>query len=34
MSQFVEIYENHDRIEIDEYLEIYIRQLEELSNKK
>ena len=28
-SQFVAIYENYDRIPINEYLEIYIKQLEE-----
>lgn len=34
MNQFVDIYENHDRVDIDEYLEIYIRQLEERSKQK
>jgi hypothetical protein len=29
MSQFVDIYENYDRVPIDKYLEIYIKQLEE-----
>lgn len=29
MSQFVDIYENHERVPIDEYLEIYINKLEE-----
>jgi quinol monooxygenase YgiN len=34
LSQFVDIYENHNRIHIDEYLEIYISQLEERAKKK
>lgn len=29
MSQFVDIYENLDRVPIDEYLEIFISKLEE-----
>lgn len=33
-SQFVDIYENHDRIPIDEYLKIYISQPEERAKKR
>jgi len=33
-SQFVDIYENHDRVNIDQYLEIYIRQLEDRAKQK
>lgn len=33
-SQFVDIYENHDRVHIDEYLGTYISQLEERAKKK
>jgi hypothetical protein len=33
-SQFVDIYENHDRVHIDKYLEIYISQLEERAKQK
>lgn len=32
-SQFVNIYENYKRIPVDEYLEIYIKQLEERQKK-
>lgn len=34
MSQFVDIYENHPRVPIDEYLETYISQLEERAKMK
>lgn len=33
-SQFVDIYEKHDRIPIDEYLEIYISMLEERAKRR
>lgn len=33
-GQFVELYEDHDRIPIDEYLELYIAQLEEQQKNK
>ena len=32
LSQFVDIYENYERVPIDKYLEIYIKQLEERKN--